>query len=40
MLQIYVYDNEILDRQVEIKYPLTDKDLSIKQGKRIPMYVM
>ena len=40
VLEIYVYDNEILDTQTYIKYPLTNKDLAVKQNKRIPMYVM
>ncbi len=40
LLEITVYDNEIVDKKVEIEYPLNSKDLNVRQKKRIPMFVM
>lgn len=40
VLEITVYDNEIVDKRIEIEYPISVKDLSVKQNRRIPMYVM
>lgn len=40
MLEIVVYDNEVVDKKDEIDFPLTKKDLDVKQKKRIPMYVI
>ena len=39
-LEIVVYDNEVVDKKDEIDFPLTKKDLDVKQKKRIPMYVI
>lgn len=39
-LKVTVYDNEVIDKQEEIKFPLTSKDLSIRQNKPVPMYVI
>ena len=38
-LEVTVYDNEIIERQEEIEYTLTAKDLNVKQKRNIPMYV-
>lgn len=38
-LEITVYDNEIIDTQTQIDFPISIKDLNIKQNKRVPMYV-
>ena len=39
-LEIVVYDNEVVDKKDEIDFPLTKKDLDVRQKKRIPMYVI
>lgn len=39
-LKVTVYDNEVIDKQEEIEFPLTSKDLSIRQNKPVPMYVI
>lgn len=38
-LEVTVYDNEIIDRQVEMDFNLNIKDLNVRQKKRVPMYV-
>lgn len=38
-LQIIVYDNEVVDRQECIEFTAKKEDLSVRLGKRIPMYV-
>lgn len=39
-LKVTVYDNEVIDKQEELNFPLTSKDLSIRQNKPVPMYVI
>lgn len=39
-LRVTVYDNEIIDKQEELRFTLTSKDLSIRQNKLVPMYVI
>ena len=39
-LKVTVYDNEVIDKQEELKFPLTSRDLSIRQNKPVPMYVI
>lgn len=39
-LKVTIYDNEVVDKQEILHFPLSSKDLSIKQNKRIPMYVI
>lgn len=39
-LRVTVYDNEVIDKQEELSFTLTSKDLSIRQNKPVPMYVI
>lgn len=39
ILEVTVYDNEIIDTQKEIDFTAEKNDLNFKQKKRIPMYV-
>ena len=39
-LMVTVYDNEVIDKQEKLEFPLTSKDLSIRQNKPLPMYVI
>lgn len=39
-LRVTVYDNEVIDKQEELRFTLTSKDLSIRQNKLVPMYVI
>lgn len=39
-LRVTVYDNEVVDKQEELRFTLTSKDLSIRQNKLVPMYVI
>lgn len=39
-LKVTVYDNEVVDKQEELRFTLTSKDLSIRQNKLVPMYVI
>ena len=39
-LKVTVYDNEVIDKQEELRFTLTSKDLSIRQNKLVPMYVI
>ena len=39
-LKVTVYDNEVIDKQEKLEFPLTLKDLSIRQNKPVPMYVI
>lgn len=39
-LRVTVYDNEVIDKQEELGFTLTSKDLSIRQNKLVPMYVI
>ena len=39
-LKVTVYDNEVIDKQEKLEFPLTSKDLSIRQNKPVPMYVI
>lgn len=39
-LKVTVYDNEVIDKQEELKFSLTSRDLSIRQNKPVPMYVI
>lgn len=39
-LEVTVYDNDIIDKQEEMTFPLTLKDLNVKLKKHVPMYVL
>ena len=39
-LRVTVYDNEVIDKQEELRFTLSSKDLSIRQNKLVPMYVI
>ena len=39
-LEITIYDNEVVDKQEIIEFNYTKKDLAVREGRHIPMYVM
>ena len=39
-LTITIYDNEVVDKQEVIEFNYTKKDLAVREGRHIPMYVM
>ena len=39
IIEVTVYDNEVVDKREEIDFIVNTKDLNFKLNKRIPMYV-
>ena len=39
VLRITVYDNEIVDIETEIEFPLLSRELAVRQKKKVPLYM-
>lgn len=39
ILKITVYDNEIVDIETEIEFPLLSRELAVRQKKKVPLYM-
>ena len=40
LLEVIIYDNDVVDKQQVIEFGLSARDLAVRDGKRVPMCVL